>query len=375
MRIGLGVTRLTLNIKVRKLDGIAHYTESLLSELINLKSHVHLLQFGKTGVNQIGKLKIQSLQSFPSTLFWDLPFFKQKNVPNGAIDFFHSTDHLVPIYQDIPVIATVMDTFPISHSGLTKGFFLTRWLKNQLWIRTTRKADHIITISKHSKIEIMRDMNIPASKISVVPLGVGDMYFKRTTKNVAQKILKKYRLPKHYFLFVGSIQPRKNIEFMLNAHDRIFNTFNIRYPLIFISNDMFKFKYLTNLLEEKQKKGDVLWLQYISDHEKQSILQHAQALLLPSIHEGFGLTILEGFASGVPVIASNIPSISELAKDAALLIDPYNLETLVIAMKKVVKDKTLTNLMIKKGVLKAREMTWKNTALKTLAVYQKVLKK
>lgn len=375
MRIGLNVTRLSLNTKARKLDGIAYYTENLLKEFIKLKSDVHLLQFGKKGVNRIEGIEIQSLQSFPFVLFWDFIFPKQRKVLKQRIDFFHSTDHLVPIYQNIPVIASVMDTFPISHAYLNQGFFITRWLKNQLWIKTTRKADHIITISKYSKNEIMRDMNISASKISVVPLGVDDIYFKRIAKALIQKILKKYQLPKHYFLFIGSIQPRKNIELMLNAHHHIYHTSNIRYPLIFIGNDVFKFKYLTDLIEEKQKTGEVRWLQYLPNHEKRAILQHAQALLLPSLHEGFGLTVLEGFASRVPVITSNIPSICETAKGAALLVDPHNKETLIIAMKKVIKDKPFTKLMIKKGIQKAREMTWKNTALKTLATYKKVLTK
>jgi alpha-1,3-rhamnosyl/mannosyltransferase len=333
------------------------------------------LQFGKKGVKRIEKLKIQSLQSFPFVLFWDFLFQKEKKAFKKSVDFFHSTDHLVPIYRDIPVIATVMDTFPISHAKMTKGFFFIRVLKNRLWIETTRKADHIITISEFSKIEIMRDMEIPDSKISVVPLGVDDVYFKMVRKAFFQKTLKKYQLPEHYFLFIGAIQPRKNIEFMLNAHRQVFNASNIHYPLIFIGNDVFKFKYLTDLLEERQKAGELYWLQHLSDPEKRAILQHAKALLLPSIHEGFGLTILEGFASRVPVITSNIPSIIELVKGAAILIDPFMEESLVSAMMKVLKDKVFAGEMITKGEKRAREMTWKNTALKTLAVYKKVLKK
>ena len=374
MRIGLGVTRLSLNIKVRKLDGIAYYTENLLKEFIKLKRHIHLLQFGQKGVNQIGKLKIQSFHSFPFVLFWDSIFPKQKKTLKETVDLFHSTDHLVPICQNIPVVATVMDTFPISHPNLTKGFILIRMLKNWLWKKTTREADHIITISEASKNEIMRDMKIAASKISVVPLGVDDIYFKRVPKASIQKILKKYQLPQHYFLFIGAIQPRKNIEFMLSAHHRVFHNTHISYPLIIIGNDVFKFKYLTDFIKQKQKKGQVYWLQYLADQEKRALLQQAKALLLPSIHEGFGLTILEGFASRVPVITSNIASTTEVAKEAAILINPYMEESLVSAMMKVVNDKVFAKSMIIKGEKRAREMTWKNTALKTLAVYKKVLK-
>jgi alpha-1,3-rhamnosyl/mannosyltransferase len=248
-------------------------------------------------------------------------------------------------------------------------------LKNFLWIKTTQKADHIITISEFSKKEIIRDMKISASKISVIPLGVDDFYFKRVAKNSIQEILKKFQLPKKYFLFVGAIQPRKNIIFMIKAHEKLCYKFKISIPLVLIANDVFHHEEITNEILIAEEKGYVRWLKYVNDEDKRAILQNAQALLLPSLYEGFGLTLLEAFASRVPAITSNLASMPEVSEDAATLINPYLINDLVTAMENIYRNKKLRARLIKKGYAKAKTLTWKKTALKTLSVYKKVLKK
>ena len=375
MRIGLGVTRLSLNEKTKKLDGIAYYTQNLIESLSKLKAKPYLYTFGNKGVSCVFRIKTHRLKPFLLNILENYFFCKQKRVFKKTIDLFHSTDHLVPIYLDVPVIATVMDTFPISHPHLTKSFLFSRLLKNWLWKKTTEKADHIITISNFSKKEIIRNMKIPSSKISVVPLGVDDFYFKRLSRPAIQKVLKKYQLPQDYFLFIGAIQPRKNIEFMMQAHTKFLQGSQASCPLILVGNDVFNNKYLIECIKKKQLLGEVIWLKNQHNKDKRALLQNAKALLLPSIYEGFGLTILEGFASKTPVITSNIDSIKEVAGEAAMLIDPYFQESLVSAMIRIVKDDSLKKSLIQKGYQRAKVMTWGITAKKTLAVYKKILKK
>jgi len=378
MRIGLGVTRLCINSENSKLDGIAYYTRNIKKQLTSLNLEIHLLKFGKKGSNKINELKVQPIQKFLPFIFLRMIFFNKKKSFKKIIDIFHSTDHLVPINIDVPVVATVMDTYPISNPQMTNGNILLRLVKNWIWIRTTKHADHVITISKFSKKEIMKYMKISASKISVIELGVDDFYFKKIQKSVFQEVSKRYKLPKKYFLFIGSLQPRKNIPFMIKAHEKFCSKLKKNIPLVVIANNVFNDDYARNLIQEiiiAQQRGQLIWLQLLDDKDKRAILQNAQALILPSTYEGFGLTILEGFASGVPVITSNIASMPEVSKNAAILVDPYRIETLTAALYNVYKNKKLRISLIKKGLARAKELTWKKTTLNTIAIYKKIIQK
>lgn len=376
MRIGYGVTVLSAGIRNGGLDGIGFYTHELGKALLK-QNHLHLkpISFGVPIPEEVlptGQGGVRLGRFAPSAALSVLtPFgFSGIGKLKKRIKLFHATDHLVPRLHGIPVLATVMDTIPLSHPQWINYRF--RVLGTGLWRHSVRWADHVVTISEYSKQEIIKYFGLKEERVSVVPLGVAERFFEHVDESVRVRVLEKYKLPKNFYLFVGTLQPRKNVERLLQAHASLPADYRDTFPLVIVGRPGWGCDALIEDLKKMEAKRQLYWLRYLPDVEVMALMQSAQALVFPSLCEGFGLPVVEAFASRLPVITSNTTSLPEVAGDAALLVDPLDVEAIADGMRKVVEDSCLAQSMRERGLARARQLSWSSCASGTSLLYSQL---
>ncbi|MEO1081878.1 MAG: glycosyltransferase family 1 protein [Pseudomonadota bacterium] len=355
------------------IDGIGHYTQELRARLLQ-RGDVKLREFmysvadgpaqSATNAQVVGGFNLQAAVS----LLTNLGFERLRPLLREGVDLVHATDHLVPKTSRVPVIATLMDAIPLSNP---EWVAFSR-LKGAAWRRSMRWADRIITVSKFSRETIEEHFSIPASNIDVIPLGVDEKWFAESSPALLAEVAGRYELPPSYLLFVGTLQPRKNLEGLIRAHEAIPSILREAYPLLIVGRvgwgvDALKQRLSSNSLTH------VRWLEYVDGADLPAIVALARALVLPSLAEGFGLPVLEAFAAGTAVIASNTTSIPEVAGSAALLVDPTSEDEIAGALQRVTEDDALIEDLEHRGRKRARLFTWDQTAELSVEAYRKLI--
>lgn len=380
MDIGLSCTVWAGCERAGHLDGIGVYTRSLWQAMENLKQSeakditVKPYAFGRN-LPQLacGTPKTLSEQFRVQVL---LSGVLNRPLPNSAdirrdVRIFHATDHQIPNIAGVPVVATVMDAIPLIHPEWIRQNLKS--LKSWLFAKSVQKADHLITISEYSKLDLMEYLGVAPQNISVTPLGVDPVYFERVPLDTRDAVLRKYNLDPGFFLFVGTLQPRKNLPTVLKAFNALPDAVRKAHPLIIVGRDGWANEDLLPELRRLEDRGEGRWLKYLHQSEVFALLQSAGALVFASLYEGFGLPVVEAFAAQCPVIASNTTSVPEVVGDAAWSVDPRNVDNIRAAMLSVLEDAALRSERIQLGLQRAREYTWQACARQTLAVYRDVL--
>lgn len=290
---------------------------------------------------------------------------------NQKVDLIHATDHYVPKCSPVPLVATLMDAIPLSHPHWSRGKY--RGLKNALWVRAANWAHQIITISEYSKLELAKWTGISPNKISVIPLGVDKRWFREVPAAEFAQVRARYALPERFFISVGTLQPRKNIEGAILAHRSMPLAERQRVPLVIVGRAGWKCEAVLKMIDEDTSSGAVRWLQLVPEADLLAVVKSASALVFASLAEGFGLPVLEAFAAQVPVVTSNTTSLPEVTGDAALTVNPLDVAALSAAMTRVIGDEALANDLRQRGLLRAQVFNWQACAAATVDVYQEVL--
>jgi len=376
MRLGFGVTVLARALISGGRDGIGSYTLELIKRLaLHPETDVLPISYGYVA-SQLYEYSCAPMQF--SRYKWlaaasavsGLEFQGTKKL-TSRVDLVHAPDHLIPNHGKIPVVASIMDAIPLSHPELVSSRL--RGVKNMLWKRAAQWASHIITISEYSKQEISRYFNVDGRKISVIPLGVDERWFQPLEKSVIQTVLKRYDLPERYFLVVGTLQPRKNIGRIIDAWRSLPAGIRKEIPLVVVGRVGWSCDDLVEILASSVAGESLRWLGHLPDDDLFAVLKGASALVFPSLCEGFGLPVLEAFAAEIPVITSNSTSLPEVAGDAALLVNPLDVEDIANAMQLLSENQRLANVLIKKGKERALLYSWDKTASMTIDVYKNTL--
>lgn len=373
MRIGFGSTVLARGLAQGGVDGIGSYTRELMQRMTQLPD-VALHRYAFVGPMPVdmatdlvnaGDFQRQALLALTT----GHPFGALQQALGNKVDLLHATDHYIPRLRGIPVVATLMDAIPLAHPEWVTYRF--KRIKNELWRRSAHWAQHIITISEYSKNEIVQWFRIPEERISVIPLGVDERWFVRSTAEVLERVRCHYQLPKQFFLSVGTLQPRKNISTLIAAHRMLPRALRNDVPLVVVG----KAGWGCNEIVAELKQGDggaLRWLQYVPDDDMPALLQQATALTFPSLYEGFGLPVLEAFAAQVPVIASNTTAVPEVAEQGAVLVDPLKPAAWKEAMQYIITGSVQIDAMKVRALHRAKELTWAKTCMATKDVYLSV---
>ncbi|NMG16343.1 Glycosyl transferase, family I [Aromatoleum bremense] len=373
MRIGFGVTALANGMDGNGVDGIGNVTRELMLRLarqsdLNIVPYVYAEQppASMPNASGVGRFGPQALFALAA----GRPFPEMQRRLCERVDLVHATDHFVPRLRDVPVLATLMDAIPLAHPEWVSYRF--KRLKNELWRRSVRWADHLVTISDFSRQEIVRWFGVAEERVSVVPLGVDGRWFERPTAEARDRVRRAYCLPDRFFVFIGTLQPRKNLELLIAAHGALPIGTRHELPLIVIGRN----GWGCNALVARLRAGEhaqVRWLEYVADEDLPALLGLASVMVFPSLYEGFGLPVLEAFAAGVPVIASTASAVPEVAGDAALLVDSFAVTDWRDAMLALAGASSLSNTLRERGRLRARTFSWEQTASGMRAIYERML--
>ncbi|NMG56615.1 glycosyltransferase family 4 protein [Aromatoleum aromaticum] len=373
MRVAYGVSVLAAAMRRGGADGIGNVTRELLHRLDGAPG-LALLPFEYAdeasgcipGARAVGRFQPQAALSLAT----GLTFPQMQRTLRGQVDLVHATDHYVPRLRGVPVLATLMDAIPLSHPEWVAYRFKS--LKNEAWRRSAHWADQVLTISEFSRQEIARWFRLPESRISVIPLWVDARWFETPEEAELERVRRDYALPGRFFLFVGTLQPRKNLERLVQAHAMLPANVRRDCPLIVAGRSGWGCEDLVGRLEGGGLP-DVRWLSYVPDADLPVMLALATALVFPSLYEGFGLPVLEAFAAGTPVIASSAASVPEVAGDAALLADPMDARGWCEAMAALADDDTLAGRLRESGRARARLFSWDRTAAELAQLYGQVV--
>lgn len=375
IKIAFGTTLLERGLLGNGIDGIGQYCAELLEQFSkNANLQITPFSFGTPNRHYPGI----ELAQYPLYLAKSgLSVLDPKNIflnPNyslNAVDIIHTTDQLIPFGTTKPIVATVMDVIPLSHPQFLRSTIATA--KARLWKSLLKRVDQIITISEFSKVEIIRHIGVPERKISVIPLGVDSRFFEKVDPLEIQHVLKKYSLPKNFFLHVGTIQPRKNLTKLIAAHQQLPRDYAHQFPLVIAGRFGWGGTEVLSVIRQGIADQRCYWVDYVNDFEKRCLLQAATALTFTSLYEGFGLPITEAFAAGTPVITSNCTSMPEIAGNAAILVDPNNASEITTAMVEIIDQSNIRENLIIAGRQRALEFNWEKVAVATSEIYCNLL--
>jgi len=370
VRISFGTTAIRRAAQREGIDGIGMYSERLLGRLRSSDSlSVETFEFAHKhrllGKNDWGNYQLQSAFSWATGIAFPVANLR---IPQ-KVDVVHSTDHFIPKIWRRPLVATIHDAIPLSNpEGVN---YSLKSLRHTIFRKAASWPTQIITVSEHSKREIMRWFGIPEDKITVTPLGVDEKWHASISSEDLARVKAKYGLPERFFLFVGTLQPRKNVQRIIDAHKSL-PQLRMEVPLIIAGRHGWMCDAEVAELQNCQD-GALRWLQYVPSEDLLPIFKHATALVWPSLNEGFGLPVLEAFAAGLPVVTSNTTSLPEVAGDAALLVHPENTGEIADAMRQMATDDALRSDLRARGQSRAKQFTWDRTARLTIDVYRKAI--
>lgn len=288
---------------------------------------------------------------------------------------FFSPAHYAPRFSPGPVVISIMDLafFHFPEMFSKKDLYqLHKWTEYSV-----KKAAKIITISNATKNDIIKLYRIPGSKIHVVYPGIKESVTLTPHIFPMEELQRKYNISSNYILFVGTLQPRKNIVRAIEAFSKVISQQTEKDPLQFVIVGRKGWLY-EDILKAPQKYGveeRVKFLDFVPDEDLPQLYHNAQCFLWPSLYEGFGLPVVEAMAHGTPVITSNTSSLPEAGGDAAVYVDPKDTDDIAKKLKEVLESKKLREDMKTKGKKHVATFSWEKAARETLQILQETAMK
>ena len=294
-----------------------------------------------------------------------LPRFARRD----GVDVLHYVDHALPLLgRPCPVIITVHDLafyrLPQMYNAGRRAY------KRFVGLRSVERAAQVIVNSEATKAEVRALANISEEKISVIPYGL-DAIFHPLPPEERERTRRKFDLHRPFFLFVGTMQPRKNLKTLIAAFARLVRANPLPHELVLAGGHGWLVGDLTAFAGEHRVADRVRFVGSIPHDELPGLYNCAESLVYPSWYEGFGLPPLEAMACETPVVAAAIPSITEVVGDAGLLVEPSDVTGLTYAMMRVASDQATRARMVESGLRRAQNFSWDQCARSTWAVYQK----
>lgn len=369
MRIGLDAIPL-----VAAKTGIGHYTDALASSLARIHSdHQYVLlspfdfafHAGNGMPPNLSKMFFPVRSVFRKWWLAGLPAMLRIS----PFDVFHGTNYCIPVFSNCPTVVTIHDLSLFTQSHTHEDENVRRGKRRMPLM--ARRATKIIVPSEFTKRETMQYLGIREDKIHVIfeaargnmkPLGLAE----------SQPTLDRYQLKQPYLLYVGTIEPRKNLLTLIRAYDELLRTTEHRPQLALCGGKGWLFDEVFKLVEELKLTGQVRFTGYIPDEDLPALYSAAEAFLYPSLYEGFGLPPLEAMACGTPAITSNTSSLPEVVGQAGLTHDPNDWQMLTRHIAQLLGDQAAREHFKRVGLEQSARFSWDRAARETQSIYDEV---
>lgn len=312
------------------------------------------------------KYQILKLRQFWTRVALPLALFNSKK----KCDLFFSPSHYLPRFCPVRTIATIFD---LAYLNFPEMFQKRDLWKLKHWTKyTIFNADHLITISNFSKNEILKNYDVDKNKITVAYPGYNSQVFQPIKKAVMNlETQEKYHIEGSYIIYVGTLQPRKNLIRLIEAFEKIDN---LKLVLVGKTIGLGRQGWLyDDILKRPEQLGiadKIIFAGFVPDEELKYLMNGAVALALVSLYEGFGIPVVDAMACGVPTIVSNVSSLPEIVGQAGLLVDPYSTDQIEQAIRIIYADKKLRMKKSKESLKQAGKFSWEKMAKKVLKVFE-----
>lgn len=362
-KVGVGVYAMSLLREINKIRPGQEYYVVVLNDDVEVIELLEESKFFK--IIYLNKIFRKLIFRFAFEQLC-LPLLALKN----KIDVIHSLHYSFPI---LPIkakkVVTLHDMtfflYPEFHKKLNLWFF-TKMIKMSI-----RHCERIICVSEATKADVFKTLNVKEKyrdKFVVAPLGAEYRLPVQYDKESLNILSKHNLVPNKFLLFIGTIEPRKNIKSILLAYSKLPNV-NSEYSLVIVGKKGWHYDEVYKTLEELQMGNKIIFTDFVTENEKNVLLSNCYLFLYPSFYEGFGIPVLEAMSFGIPTITSNISSMPEVAGDAAILINPHSVEEISSAINLLVQDTTLYKSMQDKSLVQAKKFTWNKMTLSTIKCY------
>jgi glycosyltransferase involved in cell wall biosynthesis len=363
-------------IDARKLHdfGIGTYIRNLLRHLARTDhSTEYLLLCGEADLGvaaQLGPNFRAVLEPSPNYSLREqvhVPWVLRRERP----DLYHAPHYVLPAGVRCPSVVTIHDCIHLMFPQYLPNRIAYAYARAQMWAAARRSAC-ILTVSEASKRDILHLFNVPPEKIVVVYNAIDSHFSVTPSEEAVARVRERYQLDHKFILYVGNIKPHKNLVRLIEAFDELRRSGLDDLKLLIIGDQISKLPALRRSVHRHKLHKQVRFLGYLPDDQLAILYRLASVFAFPSLYEGFGLPPLEAMASGTPVVTSNISSLPEVVGDAAVLVDPYDVDAIVDGLRRVLTNPALAAEMGRKGIERAREFSWERSVAKTWAVYQTI---
>ncbi len=287
----------------------------------------------------------------------------------NGVSLFHATEHLLPHLARARSVFTLHDTayllFPQYHL-LQNRLYLTRMMP-----RFLRRADAVICVSEATRRDALRFYKLNPAKVRVIPEGVEPRFSPISNPSILHSVRERYHLPLRFILFVGTIEPRKNLVTLLAALAATQDEMS-DLRLVIAGGKGWLYQSFFERVRALGLEDRVIFTGYVPDEDLPALINCAEVFAFPSVFEGFGLPPLEAMACGVPVLCSNASSLPEVVGEAGLLLPPTDVRAWAEALRRVLTDDALRADLRQRGLARAAQFTWETAARRTVEVYEGV---
>jgi len=371
MRIGINTFALSERLGMA---GSGRYVLGLIKGLVSLNHGHELILFGNA--DNLDLLPQENCRCVdcgrlttvrPLRLLWEqsaLPLLARRH----RIDVLHSPVFVAPLALPCASVVTILDmtwfTLPEKHTRVKRAYF------RKMIPPSVKRAGRIMAISEATKRDVVDVLGVSPGKVIVTLLGVDpNRFFPDATQGQGKRMMAQYGVCRPYVLYVGKLEPGKNLPILIEAFASIAERFSA-HQLVLAGNPGWDYETIYEAATRLPCRQRIRFTGFVDEDDLPALYAGADLFVYPSSYEGFGFPVLEAMACGTPVITSNISSLPELAGDAGLLVDPQDVDALAGAMRRVLVDDALRQQMRARGFEQARRFTWEETARRTLEVYE-----